>query len=317
MGQARVAARTAARGAGLTEHQVQQVALAATELATNLLRHATEGAVLARHDGERVEVIAVDRGPGLTSASDSMRDGYSTGGTLGTGLGAVRRAAATFDLYSRPGVGTAVLARWPALPPARNPWAWGVEVAAPGEEVCGDAYAVLRADDRLTLVVSDGLGHGPEASVVSKQVVEVARAHAADRPRDLLGALHRALAGGRGAAVAVAQLDVAAATLRYAGMGNISGRLVDRDTGDQQALLSVPGIVGMPAARSRFGETVRPWPPDGQLLMHSDGLTQRWRLADWPGIEDHDPVLVAAWVLWHTWRRRDDACLAVLASTMP
>src|SRR5579863_2581453 len=84
-----------------------------TELATNVLRHGGGGDLLLQAlpaaAGNAVEVIAIDRGPGMADLQKCLRDGYSSGGTPGTGLGAVRRLAAEFDLESHPGKGTVVM----------------------------------------------------------------------------------------------------------------------------------------------------------------------------------------------------------------
>src|SRR5688500_2123976 len=97
---------------GLGEVRQGEVAIVVTELATNLVKHARGGELLIRavEDGT-LEVLAVDRGGGIARPAEVMRDGYSTAGTLGAGLGAVRRLAARFDLYSTPGAGTVVMAR--------------------------------------------------------------------------------------------------------------------------------------------------------------------------------------------------------------
>ncbi len=62
-----------------------------------------------------IELITIDSGPGLRDVRAAMRDGHSTVGTLGIGLGAIRRLADSCDLYSVPGprygAGGAILAR--------------------------------------------------------------------------------------------------------------------------------------------------------------------------------------------------------------
>lgn len=91
-----------------------RVATAASELARNIVNHATAGRV-------RVEVVevsgvagvqieAVDSGPGISDLDRSLRDHHSTGGTLGLGLPGVRRLMDAFDIESVPGEGTRVFA---------------------------------------------------------------------------------------------------------------------------------------------------------------------------------------------------------------
>ena len=106
--------------------RADQLALAVTEAASNLYKHARQGSLLlaVNRDAEEpgIELVTIDSGPGLPDVSAAMRDGHSTAGTLGIGLGAIRRLADYCDLYSVPGprdiAGRAILAR---TPPARDP----------------------------------------------------------------------------------------------------------------------------------------------------------------------------------------------------
>ncbi|MEX5669839.1 ATP-binding protein, partial [Pseudomonas neuropathica] len=75
----------------------------ATELASNILKHATRGElhlrVLPRASGVGIEILAVDRAQGF-DVHACLTDGFSTGGTQGIGLGAVSRQAEVFDVYA-------------------------------------------------------------------------------------------------------------------------------------------------------------------------------------------------------------------------
>ena len=102
-----------------------KVALAASELAGNLARHAKGGeliiSAIARGSVAGVEFLAIDRGPGMADFRRCLADGYSTAGTPGTGLGAVARLADEFDAQTAVGQGTVLVARiWaaPAEPPS-------------------------------------------------------------------------------------------------------------------------------------------------------------------------------------------------------
>src|ERR1700759_4168478 len=142
-----------------------KVALVATELATNLLKHGNGGEVLVGPYGEGldsgIELIALDKGPGISNLAASLTDGYSTAGTAGQGLGAIVRQSHFVDVASWPGVGTAILARLKrGQPPegSTDPSRIGaVSVPMPGEEVCGDSWSMLTGPDETTLMVADGL----------------------------------------------------------------------------------------------------------------------------------------------------------------
>jgi anti-sigma regulatory factor (Ser/Thr protein kinase) len=115
IGEARRAAQTLANYE-LDAETAGKVAIAASELATNLHRHATAGEILLQTLGSGettiVELLAIDRGPGMADISRCLADGFSTRGTPGTGLGAVRRLSMDFDIHSVPGEGTIVMARF-------------------------------------------------------------------------------------------------------------------------------------------------------------------------------------------------------------
>jgi len=90
---------------------------AASELARNTLKYGGGGTVYldALGDGFRkgVGLIFVDNGPGIPDLELALRDGYTTGGGLGLGLGGSRRLVDEFDIDSRPGEGTAVsVVKW-------------------------------------------------------------------------------------------------------------------------------------------------------------------------------------------------------------
>ena len=115
IGEARRSALRAAVRAGCGEAECGKASIIASELASNVLRHAKTGDILIGpliSGSERgVDIIAMDRGEGMFDVQRCLTDGYSTGGTLGHGLGAVRRLSADFDIYSRPGRGTVVFSR--------------------------------------------------------------------------------------------------------------------------------------------------------------------------------------------------------------
>jgi anti-sigma regulatory factor (Ser/Thr protein kinase) len=108
-------------GMGYNETQGGRVAIVVTELAQNLLRHGGGGEVLAGADPYRpacIEIMALDRGAGMADVAACFRDGYSTRGTSGNGLGAVKRLAHQVLIHSVPGSGTAILVR---LGPGADP----------------------------------------------------------------------------------------------------------------------------------------------------------------------------------------------------
>jgi len=313
--EARQRVTTLARGIGFNETDTGTVALAVTELATNLVKYATNGVLLARAvpqiDGSGIEILALDTGPGMANVTECLRDGYSTTGSPGTGLGAVLRLSSLSDIYSLSGKGTAVLAifqprgAYPrrSLSVRRLPAAIGA-VCLPhmGETVCGDAWGIDQRAGRVRVMVADGLGHGPLAAEAAQEAVGVFRAHSALAPAALLEVMHTALRRTRGAAIAVAEVDLTARLLHFAGVGNIAGTVLA--PAGRYGLTSHNGIVGYNLPRIQT--FTHPWADTALLVMHSDGLLSRWDFDTYPGLTLRHPSLIAGVLYRQYTRGRDD-----------
>ena len=307
---------------GFDEPDVGRVALVVTELATNLLKHAGGGEILVRSlgngegtgDGAGVEILALDRGPGIADREAAFRDGYSSSGSPGTGLGAIRRAASEFDVYSGRATGTALVAVLRARSRASSSGqpalrVTGISIAKTGEEVCGDAWAVREDPEGLRLIlVVDGLGHGPGAFDVAREACRLFRDDPALGPAEMMERLHRGLRPTRGAAAAVAAIDPGRANLVYAGVGNIAGQVLGGDR--PRALVSHHGILGHEARKIQ--EFTYPWPEGATLVLQSDGLTSRWDLESYRGLMRHHPAVIAG-ILYRDFKRPHDDITVVVA----
>jgi len=314
VGEARRAAARIAQDAGFSGVRSGEVAIVATELATNLARYGQQGRLfvqpLSAGGVSIVELLAIDRGPGVADLSRILRDGFSSGGTAGTGLGAVRRLSATFDIHSTPGAGTAVLSRIAGEDEAprtgRFEWA-ALSTAAANEHICGDAWRIAERDGVVAVMVADGLGHGPLAAEAALAAATAFEAHAFDDPAVFFEHAQSASAAGRGAAVAAGQI-LPSGVVKYAAIGNISGSIVSGT--ESRGLVSHNGIVGMPGRKAQTLEYR--CPAGAMLIMHSDGLSSRWTLAAHDGLATHHPAIVAA-VLHREYKRgSDDATVVVI-----
>ncbi|MET8641351.1 ATP-binding SpoIIE family protein phosphatase [Streptomyces sp. NPDC004096] len=335
----RVAANDACGQAGFPADRTAAAELVATELATNLLKHAGGGQILIETvDAEpasdasapqpALQIVAIDHGPGIPDLPAALGDGFSTTASLGAGLGTCRRLADVFDVHSTPGHGTVALARIHASARARSsrtgqPYrrdaapvrAGGVNIPFVAGD-SGDGWACVRSGERITVLLADGLGHGPAAADASDAAVRQLRQDADLTPPELLKVLHGALRNTRGAAVAVAQLDLAAGRLAFSGVGNVGARF--RSGGNWQHLLSHPGIVG--AHRPAHLPHQRlPWSSDCLLVLHSDGLPSRWSLKAGVPSSTLDPAVTAALIVRDASSSarpvRDDTTVAVLSPT--
>ncbi len=307
----RAAERLAAELA-IPEKRIADLAIAASEAAGNLVKHAVQGVILVRtvrtEDQAGVELIIVDSGPGMADVQRAIGDGHSTAGTLGIGFGAILRQASRWDLHSVPGKGTVMAVQvWPGAVP-EPAWAAGLTRPITGETACGDAWAIREVDGRRQMLVSDGLGHGGLAAAASHEAVRVFRSAPAGPPAQVVETLHRALGHTRGAALAVAEPDLTAGVIRYAGLGNISGTVLGPD-GTRRGMVSMPGIAGH--QRRQVREYDYPLLPGATVLMHTDGVVDRWTAADYPGLLSHHAEVIAATVLRDAGIRRDDAGVLV------
>jgi anti-sigma regulatory factor (Ser/Thr protein kinase) len=309
IGTARRRAQQMATNVGFDSQQVGQVAIIATEIATNLVKHGGGGEVLIRELPIGLELIAIDKGRGMRDISVALSDGYSTSGTAGNGLGAIRRLSSFFDIYSQRDIGTAIVSRtFVSKEVPRRKLEFGV-VCRPkhGEMLAGDGWAEKEEDGQSWILVVDGLGHGPDANEAAIEAVKTFYDIRGSRgTTDCIEALHGALRKTRGAALAVARLDHVAKQLTFCGVGNIAASI----TGDgmSRSLISHNGILGHEVRRIQ--EFKYPWNPGSKLIMSSDGLAT-WHLDKYAGLLQKHPALVAGVLYRDYWRQRDDVTVLV------
>ncbi|MFE9388846.1 SpoIIE family protein phosphatase [Streptomyces sp. NPDC006784] len=317
-------ARRTARRCGLDGSLPEQAAAVASELASNLDKHAGDGVVYLQPLplGEGFEVLAVDRGPGMGELQRCLADGYTTTNTLGTGLGAVSRVADAFVIRTRVPDGTVASAR---LTPrgGGSPAGGSAEPSGPdglpghrvgaiclpaeGEEHCGDGWSLHATAGQVTAVVVDGLGHGEAAARATRVALRIAREAPESALPELMTQMHRALRHTRGAAVGLVRLEPG--RLHFCGVGNVRVCVLHHDRTPRR-IESRPGIVGwnLPTPHVR----TEPLAPDRMAVVHTDGIQARWAhdpsrfLSGLPA-----PLLPAA--LAHRHRRlRDDATALAL-----
>jgi anti-sigma regulatory factor (Ser/Thr protein kinase) len=311
IGEARRAVAALCGRLGMDETATGQASLLATEAATNVIRHAGSGELLLRplHFSPGIEIVALDRGPGIADVARAMEDGHSTAGTPGNGLGAMRRLSTTFDIYSRPGQGTAVFMRLGAPPRVAL---GAVNLPHPGETECGDAWQFEERPFGYRLLVADGLGHGPLARQSALRSLEGA-ARGAESVVRALEEAHAASRSVRGSAIAVAEVDLHQREIRYAGIGNVAAQVLE--AGASRSLVSMNGTAGQGAVRVR--PFTYPFAPGAVLVMFSDGLASRWSLDHQPGLLARHPSLIAAVLYRDHSRRRDDVTVVAVRLETP
>jgi anti-sigma regulatory factor (Ser/Thr protein kinase) len=319
IGEARRTSAKVAEAARFGESRSSDVQLVVTELATNLFVHAKQGEILlqllSNGPSSGFEIIAIDHGPGIADLQSCLGDGYSKAGTRGCGLGAIKRLSNEFDIYSTRPEGTVIVSRiFSQNSPAETARLYGaINVPLSGERESGDAWQFMRLKNGLAAVVIDGLGHGPLAALAAAEAVNTFNDREFDNPTAYLEAAHNAMRSTRGAAIAVAQADFNRHTLDYAGIGNISGSIFDRSGAKSRSLVSYEGIVGSKIRKLQQFEYQ--WMNGDVLIMHSDGLAERWKLVNYPGLVQADVSVIAGVLYRDAKRGRDDATVFVARLT--
>jgi anti-sigma regulatory factor (Ser/Thr protein kinase) len=334
VGAARRGVRRFASRLGFSDDRLAELDIVVQEIGTNAVRYATSGGCLHWSEtlGEEpgLELFYFDKGPGVYDLERALRDGVSSGGSLGQGFGAMRRLLDEFDVYStvkgttrrlntarRTTYGTALLGRKWVAPAAteeqrerarrvtRRVGAWSRP--RPGEEANGDACFMKEHDGETLLAVVDGLGHGRGAREASQAALDTLEQWEGEPLDELILATHDALRATRGAVMGAVVLDPARGTFNYAGVGNVEVRVLGAS--DPARPIPANGTLG-----ARLSQ-VRVWPHRWQegttLVIASDGISATWDANAYPGLVGRSPQLLAGVLLRDFARNSDDATVLV------
>ena len=311
VGEARRTAAVAASRIGLDKTKAAELAILATEASRNVLIHGGGGQVIVagfhQHVGPLARILALDQGSGIADLQQAMNDGYSTAGTMGVGMGAMKRLASTFEVFTGR-TGTVVLLEIGTAPSSSPLQFAGTALPYPGEPICGDGWCCEQSADRTVALLVDGLGHGVGAADAAQEALATFRQRASLSPSQILGYIHDALKKTRGAVAAVAEICPRQHTLTYAGVGNISASLISG--GRSQSLISYNGTLGMTV--QRIQEFRAAWEPASIFVMHSDGLQTKWDLFSYAGLISRHPAIICGTLIRDFRRQRDDASIVVL-----
>lgn len=309
----------AAEGIGFSAEQIGKLSIIISELASNLLKFGQQKREFLwkqvfQNGQAGIEMLALDKGPGISNINHALQDGFSTSGTAGEGLGAVRRLSHFFDVYSQAGQGTVVLSRLfsknGSLPVNTASVTAALSVPKPGEELCGDGYHIeFDAEQGIfNILVLDGLGHGPQAHEAAEAALKAYAFQKKESPSRVLQGIHQSIKKTRGGVGMALHYDFKQQEIIYYGVGNISARLVGYDSG--KSFISFNGIVGH-IMSPRPGDQLIEWGYGMLLIVHSDGINSRWDLRNYPHIQAHDPLILAACLYRDANRGTDDVTIIV------
>lgn len=304
--------RAAAGASGFDVTATGELAIIASELATNQLRYATAGRVSVHpieRDGVRgVELVAVDRGEGISDPTGALHGVPRAEGSLGIGISSVHRLSDEVDFDIRGGEGTCIRARKFARRVGRRREVGVVARPFPGEPRSGDDAWFGRRGHRLVIAVADGLGHGGEAREAASRAIQAVVANDAP-PRELCVLANAAAEGTRGTVLTVVEIDETERRLRITGGGNVMTHVVGpRGT----KILSTAAIVlGKPQKQPTFAVEEYDLDPHDGVILFTDGISARVRLDVRDEAFRGHPIVVADHVLKTFGRTNDDALVVV------
>jgi len=320
VGQVRRTIQEMATREGLAEETCGRAVLVATEMTTNLVKHSQTGGeiLFCKIDDQAgqtigMEILSIDKGRGIPNIGRAFHDGFSTAGSPGTGLGAIQRMSDALEIFSADQLGTVISAQIRPRVASRKflaPRIRTIFVPLSGYEISGDFSVVIRKGNLVNILLADGLGHGEEAARASHQAAATFRANFELDLPDMMKRMHEGLITTRGAAVAIARFDSHLRTLKYVAVGNIESRICSEAA--SQGCATLNGTAGLTLPRLvQFDYHL---PLGAAFIMHTDGLSSRWNLRDYPGLNLQSPGAIAGVLFRDFARKRDDASILVFAT---
>lgn len=299
--------------------QVGEIDIIVSELCSNLIKHANGGELLYRcfdvdDSISTLELICIDKGPGIYDLPRVMKDGVSTTNTLGHGLGSIERLSSHFQIYSQPGWGTIVFS---TVTSSTQPFhkKTGVDldiralcVSKPRETVCGDGYRIKRTESEIKILFADGLGHGEHAHAAVAQAGNFFFESEETDPVDIIRQLHDKVRRTRGLVASVAVLDKKTNTWAICGVGNILTRMYSGIV--YKNYMAYNGTLGLNIPTS-MKSSLYPVERNQYLFMSSDGIRTRWEMTRYPSILKHDPMVMCAALYKDHNRGTDDSSVLI------
>ena len=316
--------RAVSRRMGFKDAVRERIELVCNEIISNQLKYAGRHGLVqiweyGNNEFSALDLFALDYGPGIPNLPAALKDGYTTSGTMGKGLGAIQRLSAECEFYTLPRTmahdspwhGMAVWARFyvDSKPPSHR-FQYGHHMRAYQDDVYnGDCICVQPSGHTIKWLHADGLGHGKEAAevLIGAEVV-------LDTTTPLDGSLQdlsRRLRGGRGAVAMVSEIDFSTSLLHTCGVGDMGAFLICN--GERRVLNFSPGVLGHD--HRSFEMTKHPFPQQALFITASDGLRRNWNLNTFPGLWRLHPQLIALLLGNVATRSNDDKSIFVIRTT--
>lgn len=312
--------RKEAERIGLSSQKISELDIIVAEIASNLIKHTPKGGEVLVKEVEKngqvgIEIISIDNGPGVSDMHKVLEDGVSTSNTLGQGLGAIKRLSDDFEFFSHHGWGTILVSRvFPSrdkvyINPQKSLEVTTIMVAKPGETKCGDGWGFKNSLDKLSLIATDGLGHGPEANHASEEAIKAFKNFTFSPPSDSLREVNENIRKTRGIVGAVINIDPLEKKINFCGIGNISGRLFSN--GGTKSLVSYNGIIGLNIPR-QINNHEFDFNGTSLIVLTSDGIKTRWEIPKFLNFLRQDSTVIAASIYKDFGRKTDDTLVVVI-----
>jgi len=313
-----------ARQLGYKSVALEEISILVSELANNIVKFPMEGKIVINtfsYDHKTgIDIVSIDHGKGIENIEIALRDGYSTSGSMGAGLGAVKRLSDEFDIYSQPQNPiysetkpiTVVFARkWLNKPSTVKNFESKIGYITrplPGFDENGDAIYVSQSGNEIFAAVIDGIGHGYEASIASQLAWDYLNKNKNEQPETLLRDLHDALYHTRGVVIAIAKINKSEKKMIYSGIGNISASVYNSPVSVHPVTMN--GTLGRIINHVKAYEYE--WIPRSILTMYSDGISTKFDMAYYSQLQLQHPGLIAHVVFNGYSKEIDDASILII-----
>ena len=286
---------------GMTDLKRENMLLVASELVSNNVKHAGGRGMVQvwQQPGEVLDLLSLDYGPGIANLAKAEEDGYSSASTLGKGLGAIRRLSDESHIYTQSSVpgqmkkwsGTIILARFYLNEKCReieSGFKFGLfSRSLSDERYNGDRIYLRQKGKMLRWLHLDGLGHGEEAQAATADLARYLTEY--DNPGAILEMVDRQLASTRGAVAVTGEIDLLVSRMQLLGVGDMHAHVYNQE--QMQHLSFAPGILGREHRKSALFQAE--FDKKSVVVTASDGIRRNWDMANFAGLFNQHPQLIA------------------------
>ncbi len=288
------------------------------ELVTNLLKHkAIKGEILAElifgeNEEIGIEIQSVDKGPGIKDVNFALKDHTSsTKGSMGVGLGSVRRLSDEFSIKSCIEGTTIKVKKFAGNKKDFQQNNTEVSVFSrvhPLETLSGDGFFIRNEKKKIFVAVIDGLGHGPsahEATNVAEKIL--GETYHILSLEEIFEEIHSALRSTRGAVMSIARIDEVRGTLDYAGVGDVNATIFP--SSNELKPINLPGVLGITIPKIKVFSYN--WQQRrNTLIIFSDGISSKF--SNEKDFEKLRSLDIADRIIKNYWKMNDDATVVVV-----